>query len=835
MGKSFFFVISIRYSNHKTMERLVFLLLFFITSILLTGCKPSADSEVELIKKSGPRTKIPFDFGWKFFRGDIKNAGVPGFDDSSWRKLDLPHDWSIEDLPGTNSPFDSMAIGGIDAGYLVGGTGWYRKEFEVPKRLKNNRLFIDFEGVYMDADVWLNGAHLGNHPYGYTEFGYDISDKVRLNEKNILAVRVRNEGRNSRWYSGSGIYRHVWVSVTDPVYFEKWGTKITTPQVNNDSALVFVHSSVMNKGSEEKTLKILTALYDKEGEFVKKEESEITVGAGGSSEISQEIFVTNPKLWSPDSPSLYSAKIIIFEKSEKIDEIKTAFGIRKLEFSVEKGFLLNGVPTKLKGGCMHHDNGPLGSAAFDRAEERRVELMKASGFNAIRTSHNPPSPAFLDACDRLGMLVIDEAFDMWKFPKNEQDYHQWFDEWWQRDIDAMVKRDWNHPSVIMWSTGNEIPESGNPEGVPTSAKLAGYVRSLDPTRPVTAAVNGLNPGKDPYFATLDITGYNYSFGGDHGQQSIFDVDQTRVPGRISVCTESYPLEAFGAWVDVMDHSWVLGDFVWTGFDYLGEASIGWLGYPHDSNFYPWNHAFCGDLNICGEKRPQSFYRDVLWQTGKQLSVFVKPPVPSFPGQVHRISWSKWFWQDVAPEWNWEGFDGDPLEVEVYCGYELVELFLNNISLGKKETNRGNQWIARWNVPYQPGELKAVAYTGPEVVATAVLKTAEKPVKIVLTADWQNLKADGQDLSFISVELTDMKGLVHPGAENLISFELAGPGEIIAVASSNPKSTESFKAHSRKVWKGKCLLIVKTSKVPGEITLTATSDGLESAFVNLISK
>ncbi|NQU85053.1 MAG: glycoside hydrolase family 2 protein, partial [Mariniphaga sp.] len=526
---------------------------------------------------------------------------------------------------------------------------------------------------------------------------------------------------------------------------------------------------------------------------------------------------------------------IIDANAKVIDKLTTNFGIRSIEFSVDKGFLLNGKPTLLKGGCMHHGNGPLGAAAYDRAEERRVELMKASGFNSIRTAHNPPSSAFLDACDRLGILVIDETFDMWRQQKNEQDYHLYFDEWWKQDVDAMVKRDWNHPSVIMWSIGNEIPERGSPEGEEISKMLVDYIKAIDDTRPITAAVNGLGSDKDPYFATLDLAGYNYSFGGDHGQTSIFEKDLERVPGRISYCSESYPLVAFGAWMEVVDYPYVLGDYVWTGFDYLGEASIGWLGYPHDSNFYPWNHAFCGDIDICVNKRPQSYYRDVLWKNGNQLSIFVKPPVPSFPGEMQRVEWSKWHWQDVVAEWNWEGFEEEPLGVEVYCAFETVELFLNGKSLGKKETNRSNEWIAHWEVPYNAGELKAVAYSGTEVMATSVLKTADEPTEIQLIVDTSEIRANGQDLSYINVELVDKDGLVHSGTQNMINFEIVGPGEILAVASSNPMSVESFHLNKRKAWKGKCLVIVKSTKEDGKIKLIANSEGLRSASVLLHSK
>ncbi len=815
----------------------IYLSITGICLFLILGCSQKHKNKTnELIVDDHPRSQLLFDFDWRFHRGDIAGGEEVNFDDSQWRLLNLPHDWSIEDLPGTDSPLDSNAVGGIDIGYFVGGTGWYRKKFTIPSELNGKRFNINFEGVYMNADIWLNGEHLGNHPYGYTSFWYDIPGNLIFGEENTIAVKVRNEGKNSRWYSGSGIYRHVWLSVTEPLYIAPWGTYISTPEVSNPLAQVDVKTKVVNDSDKSMEVTLVTIIINRKGEETAKVETKLQIEATSSLEISQNLAVRSPELWSPESPNLYTAVTeIIDSDSQVLDKVETTFGIRTIEFTVEEGFLLNGKPTLLKGGCMHHGNGPLGSAAYDRAEERRVELMKASGFNSIRCAHNPPSPAFLDACDRLGILVIDEAFDMWRKPKWPQDYNLYFDQWWQKDIESMVLRDRNHPSIIMWSTGNEIPERGEPEGVKTSQMLAEYVRDLDPTRPVTSAVNGLRPDKDPYFATLDIAGYNYSFGGDHGKQSVFEIDHNRLPNRIIYCSESYPLEAFGAWMDVLDYPYVLGDYVWTGFDYLGEASIGWLGYPHVGNFYPWNHAFCGDIDICGFKRPQSYYRNVLWNAGQQVSIFVKPPKPSFKTNPDKKDWSKWEWQDVVAEWNWDGYENQLLEVEVYCAFETVELFLNDKSLGKKETNRGTQWIAKWEVPYKPGILKAVAYEGTKEADSRELVTAEEPNNIHLSADRDKIKADGQDLSYIRVDLLDSNDRRHPKAENLIRFEIEGPGSIIAVASSNPMSMESYQQSKRKAYKGRCLVIVKSTRESGNIIIKASSTGLRSARLIITSE
>jgi beta-galactosidase len=761
-----------------------------------------------------------FDWDWRFHRGGAQGAEAPDFDDSGWRRLDLPHDWSIEDLPGGRSPFDNEAISQVSGGFTTGGTGWYRKAFSVPNEDKGKRVLIQFDGVYMNADVWLNGQLLGSHPYGYTSFWFDLTDKIKFGGANLLAVKVKNEGENSRWYSGSGIYRHVWLKTLEPVHVAQWGTYITTPEVGASSARVNAKTRVLNEGDQPARVGLVTRVLDSAGAEVAKAESNHTVEPKAAHEFSQDATLKSPALWSPDAPALYTAVSEVYRDGRLTDRAETKFGVRSISFDAVAGFLLNGRPLKLKGGCLHHDNGPLGARAFDRAEERRVELLKAAGYNALRLAHNPPSPAFLAACDRLGMMVIDEAFDMWREGKNPHDYHLFFDDWWQRDTESMVLCDRNHPSVVMWSIGNEIPNRASPEVVKTAKALADYVRKLDPTRPVTSAVNDMGEDKDPYFATLDVAGYNY-------MKDKYEADHARVPRRVMVATESFPLEAFDYWMGVVDHPYVVGDFVWTAFDYIGEASIGWRGYWQEHNFYPWTLAYCGDIDICGWKRPQSFYRDALWKKD-QVSVFVKPPRPSFEPNPKRQSWSKWHWLDAVDDWSWKGYENKPLEVSVYSSCDEAELFLNGRSLGRRPTNRSTRFMATWQVPYQAGVLKAVGYDAGRQVGSAELRTAEAPARIRLSADRTRIAADGQDLSYVTVELVDARGVRNPKAENLVRVAVEGPASIVAVGNANPVSTESYQQPRRRAWRGRCLVVVKSDRRAGRINVRATAEGLAPA-------
>ena len=771
-------------------------------------------------------TPVPLDTDWKFHNGGAYGAESTTYDDTAWRTVHVPHDWSIEDVEGTNSPFDPDAHTQVNGGFTSGGTGWYRKKIEIPESSADKITMLQFDGVYMNATIWVNGSKVGDHPYGYTTFQFDITPYLEFGKKNLIAVRAKNLGENSRWYSGSGIYRHVWLLTKNKTHIKPWGVYITTPQINASEAEVVVRTQIaVGDGHDEKQLK--TTLVNAAGREVATTETQIEATDKGTNGIEQQLFISSPMLWSLENTHQYTAVTELSKAGEVLDRQETKFGVRSISFDVQKGFLLNGQAIHLKGGCVHHDNGPLGAKAFDRAEERKLELLKESGYNAIRIAHNPPSQKLLETCDRIGLMVIDEAFDMWNVAKNPEDYHLFFKDWWKADVEQMIIRDRNHPSIILWSIGNEIPERGTPEGVETAQMLGDYIRQLDPTRPVTSAVNGLAPDKDPYFATLDVSGYNYAVGGDHYKEKIYEEDHGRVPSRIMYGAESYPIEAFGSWMDVLEYPYVIGDFVWTAWDYIGEAGIGWMGYPQKSDFYPWNLAYNGDFDICGWKRPQSFYRDALWKQN-QLSVFVTSPAPSFPEvNTDLADWSKWHWDDVVDHWNWEGHEGDSLEVAIYSSCTSVELFLNDKSLGKKPTGKSTEFRTTFSVPYTPGVLKAVGYNGKKKVNTVALKTATTPVALMATADRTNILANGQDLSYVTVEVVDKEGIRNFKAEDLVQFSIEGPGEIIAVANANPRSIESYTTDKRRAWRGRCMVIVKASGEAGQVKLKASSGKLKA--------
>lgn len=767
---------------------------------------------------------VLFDDDWRFFRGDTTGIEQVGFNDKSWRKVDLPHDWSIENLPGTSSPFSPDAISGVSGGFTTGGTGWYRKTFQVSATEAQKLHYLQFDGIYMNADVWLNGVHLGCHPYGYTSFWLSVSPLKA--GTNVIAVRVQNEGKNSRWYSGSGIYRHVWLRTADAVHIAPWGVSVTTPQVNAAEAMVVVETGVLNRQAKAVRATVVTTLYTPDNRVAGTVKETLFVGGTARGAFKAQLTIKQPKLWSTEQPVLYQALTETFVNGKSTDKTVTAVGIRSIAFSAEKGFELNGKTVKLQGGCVHHDNGALGAKAYDHAEERRVALLKASGFNAIRCAHNPPSPAFLDACDRLGMLVIDEAFDMWAEKKNKQDYHLYFKDWWQRDLESMLLRDRNHPSIIMWSTGNEIPNRDKPEVVMVAKMLADHIRSIDATRPVTCGVNGIEENKDPFISTLDVAGYNYA-------PEKYEPDHVRLPHRVMYGTESFARESFEYWREVQKHSYVIGDFVWTAFDHIGEASIGWLGYPQNKNFYPWNLAYCGDIDVCGNKRPQSYYRDALWKPN-QLSLFVECPVRSFP-QINPKPeiWSRWDWKDVQDSWQWPQFTDSIITVTAYSSCDEVELLLNGRSLGRQSTDTAHRLQASWRVPYRAGELKAVGYTAGKAVAESILKTAEAVAAVKIKADRDTLRANNQDLSYLAIELTDKNGVLHTQANNLLYFTVEGPASIAGVGNANPSGIESFQEPRRKAWRGKCQLILKSGKQKGVVKVKVTGEGLTPAEYTVV--
>lgn len=784
-----------------------------------------------------------FDASWKFHRGDVSNAENENFNDKDWRTLNLPHDWSIEDIPDQSDsvigPFSAKSVGATATGYTVGGVSWYRKHFTLNNRA-DKEVVIYFDGVYMNSDVYINDHFLGNHPYGYTPFSYDITPYLKKNgEENILAVRVSNEGKNSRWYSGSGIYRHVWLTVTPKLHLAQWGVYITTPDVSEKSANIKVNSKVVNNYTGEKKAILRTSIFDATNKKVGETEKEISVAANNSTspgtiETMQAFLVNAPHLWSTDAPYLYHAVSELVVDGKVIDREKNNFGIRSIDISADKGFLLNGKRILLRGGCVHHDNGPLGSATIDAAEIRKVHLLKSFGFNAVRTSHNPPSPQFLDACDSIGIIVIDEAFDQWERGKNPDDYHLYFDTCWQKDIASMVLRDRNHPAVVFWSIGNEINERADSSGLVIAKKLRDEVKNFDNTRPVTEAICHFwdHPGYKwdttaAAFALLDVGGYNYLW-------KEYASDHAKYPNRIIMGTESFPTEAFDNWQQVKEHPYVIGDFVWTAMDYLGETGIGHTGLDSTPGFqlqtFPWFNSWCGDIDLIGGKKPQSYYRDVVWGLSK-MGMLVHKPIPT----GHKEAVSAWGWPDEVHSYTFPGDEGKTMQVHVYTSYPSVRLQLNGKTIGEQNVSEATKLTATFNITYQPGELKAIALQNGVPVDSVTLQTASKPAQVRLTADRSTIHAGTNDLSYVTAEIVDANGHLVPDAVMPLQFSIEGAGKIIATASANPSDMESFQQPQHKTFRGKCLIIVQPKGKAGTIKLKAEGRGLKSGEVGITAE
>ena len=776
--------------------------------------------------QNGVERKQLFDYDWKFFLGDAPDAKSNNFNDESWRKLDLPHDWGIE---GKVNPKNTTGGGG---GYFPAGIGWYRKTFQASDAWKANKIAIYFEGVYMNSEVFINGKSLGVYPYGYSSFSYDLTPYLHFGKENVIAVRVDNSQQiNSRWYSGSGIYRHVWMMVTNPIHVAHWGAAISTPVVSAKKATVLVKTKLKNETSSTQSILVKTIIWNKNSKSVGNGQLNVELPANSEKEITQTINISNPLLWTPETPDLYQAQIQVLKEKKILDDTKTNFGVRSIRFTAENGFQLNGKTVKINGGCVHHDNGCLGSAAFDRAEERKIELLKAGGFNAVRTSHNPPSETFLNACDRLGLLVMDESFDCWKIGKNNNDYSKYFNEWWQRDLETMVLRDRNHPSIIMWSIGNEIPERGDHSAIETAKMLAGAIKKIDTARPITSAIvdNGKDWSKfDTLMAVHDVAGYNY-----HLWSALSD--HQRVSSRIIVQTESYPKDAFTNWKLVQDNKYVIGDFVWTAMDYLGESGIGRWYYSGDvpgehweHDFFPYHGAYCGDIDLIGWRKPISHYRSMLYNNSEKLYMAVREPAPE-PLEIKETWWSVWpTWES----WTWPDFEGKTVQVEVYSKYPKVKLYLNNKLIGEQATTREQQFKATFAVPYSSGQLKAVGVDNGKEMESTMLKTSGDAAKIKLIADRKEILANGQDLSYITVEITDKDGIVQPNAANRIHFKIDGPGIIAGVDNADMKDTDPYTGNTRKAWKGRALVVIKSTHDTGNIKLTVTSPILEETAINI---
>lgn len=794
----------------------------------------SSFAEASEDRSAGRRVRMSIDFDWKFFKEDISGAEKVTFNDSDWESVNIPHDWSIE------GPFAKNNPSGRGEGYLPGGIGWYRKYFSLPENYQTKKVFVEFDGVYMCSEVWINGNYLGSHPNGYTSFCYDLTPYLNYVpsplsspprgegrgegvNKNVLAVRVDNANQpNSRWYSGSGIYRHVWLLSTDKLHVAHWGTFVTTPEVSEKSATINLKTRIKNEYPGTKKCNLITTLINSAGKVMKEIEETRELKGNDEYEFGQNIKIENPNLWSPDNPYLYKIYSTIKDGEEVVDNYETALGIRTFYFDPDQGFFLNGENIKIKGTCNHHDGGCLGAACPDALWERRVQLLKEMGCNAFRTSHNPPAPELLDYCDRYGLLVMDEAFDEWKKGKTKYGYHKYFEEWALKDLKSIIHRDRNHPSIILWSVGNEIPEQGSSKGVEILEKLVEIVRAEDPTRPVTAACNMPGPNKVGFADCLDVVGYNYG-------EKWYDSDHLRYPDRKMIGSETASaLETRGvyhlpaetliyrtpdkycssydncwvpwgasareAWRAAKERDFIAGVFIWTGFDYIGEPTP--YGWPARSSYF-------GVIDLCGFPKDGFYFYQSQWSA--------KP-------MIH-----------ILPHWNWPGEEGEIIPVWCYTNCDRAELFLNDESLGEQTVSPEDLYIS-WDVPYVTGTLRVLGKKEGEIVCRQEIHTAGEASKILLSPDKNTIVADGRDISLIKVSILDSKGNLVPNADNSITFDIQGEGKLIGMGNGDELSTEDFKSNQREAFYGLCLAVVQSIGQPGQIRITATSPGLASGSV-----
>lgn len=828
-----------------------------------------------------------FTADWTFHLGDDSAASRPDYDDTAWRILHLPHDWAIEGEFSKDNP------SGTGGGALPGGIGWYRKTFTVDKADEGKRLYIDFDGVYMNSEVFINGHSLGVRPYGYVSFSYDLTPHIKWGGKNVVAVRVDNaEQPNSRWYSGCGIYRNVWLTKLNPVHIAQWGTFITVQDVSKNSARLNIRTKIQYDAAAQLQDSVKQAdgtyvvfdseivsladvvlqsrLMDAEGNVVDEVASELQVIPACPNEVEQEIVVKNPNLWSVNTPYIYKVNSILIDKTtgKVLDNYCTNTGIRTFRFDVQKGFILNGERLKINGVCMHHDLGCLGAAVNIRAIERQLEILQEMGCNGIRCSHNPPSPELLDLCDRMGFIVMDETFDMWRKRKTVHDYSRYFNEWHERDLTDLILRDRNHPSVFIWSIGNEVLEQWSDAKADTltleqanlilnfghdqsmlakegemsvnsllTKKLADMVKALDSTRPVTAGCNEPNPNNHLFRSgALDLIGFNYHDDWFAGVPEKFPGKPFIVAESVSalmmrgyyrmpsdetvICPERWDKPYFddsfscssydnchvpwgnsheGTMRHVKNNDFISGQYVWTGFDYLGEPTP--YGWPARSSYF-------GIVDLAG-----------------------------FPKDVYYLYQSEWHPEKkvlhLFPHWNWA--PGQDIDMWAYYNNaDEVELFVNGESQGVRTKGKDDFHVV-WRVKYEPGVVKVVSRKDGKTVLEKEIHTAGEPAQIRLKADRNEIKSDGRDLSFVTVEVLDKDGNLCPNADNQIMFDVQGAGFIAGVDNGSPVSMEKFKADHRKAFYGKCLVVVQSDGKSGGIKLTATSEGLKTAVTAIKAK
>lgn len=795
-----------------------------------------------LIMAQGRKTN--FDKDWKFYKGCVANAEVPDFDDSKWRVLTIPHDWSIEPLTVqregvTVGPFSKLSVGRWDTGQTVGGEGWYRKTFTLNKEDADKILTLHFEGAYNQSEVWVNGEKLAFNHYGYMPFKVSLNGHCKTDgSENVVAVKVVNEGLNSRWYAGSGLFRHVWLERTDPLHLDEWDTFVDASVVKGKNATVKLSALLHNENVGAKEGVLCATLYAPTGEQVAHAEEVFDVAGSNGKEVAVEMNVRNAKLWSVDNPQRYMAHIYICDNAgNEIDALKIPFGIRTISFSAEEGFKLNGEKMKLYGGCLHHDNGLLGAAAVDSAEVRKVKLMKEQGFNAVRCSHNLPAESFLNACDSIGMLVIDEVFDQWEEAKRDEDYHRYFTEYCEQDMSLMVRRDRNHPSIIMWSIGNEIAQrADDPRGVEIAKILNNAINKYDTSRPSTMAVNSFWDRRqfkwetDSWraFAGVGVGGYNYEWG--H-----YESDHEAYPDRIMYGSESYPKEMAQNWNLIFKNEYLIGDFVWTSIDYVGEAGLGHAlelaGGEHSPQFmdWPWYNAWCGDIDLIGDKKPQSYYRDIIWNHAP-VAMAVRPPV----AEGKREDVNGWGWTAEENHWTWTGREGEQMTVHVYSRAPKVRLYLNGKLVGEQATDK-ETYTATFKVPYEAGELKAQSIGKREYSGEIVFTTAGKPAKIKLDVDNNQIAASSNSLSYIGISVLDANDNLVPNAEIPLKVEYSGAKAEVIGGNAHYSDMNSFRTLNPKTFRGRAMVVVRPQNEKGSVVVSVKSDGLEAAQTEIVLK
>jgi beta-galactosidase len=784
-----------------------------IFAAFLSNNSPAAIFSHRNSSAAGARLAENFDSNWHFLKADATNAEQVSFDDSAWRVLDVPHDWSIE------GPFARTNRAGGAGAFLPDGVVWYRKDFTLPQSDAGRRISVLFDGVMANSDVWINGVHLGHRPYGYVSFCYELTGHLKfgVGQTNVLAVRAdTSEQPASRWYAGAGIYRHVHLIATDPVHFEQWGVFVTTPQVDNPRATVRVQAAVTNESNLPREASLQITLIDPAGRKVASAETRpMTISPGDSTEFAGDVTVKKPKRWDLTTPVLYRALVRIRSGNTVLDDDTVPFGIREFHFDPATGFWLNGKNFKVKGVCLHACASAFGAAVPLSVWQERLETLRSLGVNAIRTAHNPPAPEFLDLCDRMGFLVMDEFFDCWTVGKTRYDYHLYFNEWSHADERDTILRDRNHPSIILYSVGNEIHDTPKAEMAKGILKgLVEVAHETDPTRPVTQALfrpNTSHDYDDGLAAMLDVVGTNY-------RDNELQAAQRAHPTWKIIGTEQRHDRQ--TWLWLRDSPSEAGQFLWSGIDYLGEA----LRWPVVA-------AGSGLLDRTGAPKPMAFERQSWW-SDKPMVFITRRVAPT-----QRVGADPGFAplrlrQVLFADWSPTNTQTHNENVEVYSNCKEVELFLNGKSLGAKTIN-ADASPRNWDVPFAPGTLKAVARNEKgRVVATGELRTAGKPAKIVLSANRKKIGDDWNSVSEITARITDEHGVTVPTTDDLVSFTISDAGRIAAVDSADNSSHEPFQATERRAFQGRCVAFVKADARSGRIKVTATAPGLKSGSITL---